>query len=170
MATTRRRDPAWRDLVPATASGVLGAALWAAVEPLDQRAFGFRYSDALNITEDRAVAQPELARPLRPHEIKLLHSPLPPDLPTTNKDILILMAAYEGNIDRYVRLRRPFFIRNELNCLVRGIYNSTTFARWWLDALLENPNPPAVAKRHADRPAVPCRAVSEPGAARSITD
>jgi hypothetical protein len=64
-------------------------------------------------------------------EMELLHNPLPLNLPAVNKDILILMAAYEGNIDRYARLRRPTLIYNEENCIVRGIYHSTSFARWW---------------------------------------
>ncbi|KAH8664681.1 hypothetical protein BX600DRAFT_464860 [Xylariales sp. PMI_506] len=69
--------------------------------------------------------------PLALEHVPLLYSPLPPDLPTTNKDALILMAAYEGNIDRYIRLRRPVMIADELHAVVRGIYHSTTFARWW---------------------------------------
>jgi len=104
----------------------------------------FRWHDALDITEDGGVARPEIARPLRPDEIKLLQMPLPADLPTTNKDLLILMAAYEGNVDRYARLRRPFMLEDEPMCLIRGIYHSTSFARWWLDEL-ETQDPPAKA-------------------------
>lgn len=62
---------------------------------------------------------------------QLLYLPLPLDLPMTNKDALILMAAYEGNVDRYVRLRRPVLVEDELNCILRGIYHHTTFAKWW---------------------------------------
>lgn len=62
--------------------------------------------------------------------VPLLYEALPRDLPTVNKDLLILMAAYEGNIDRYARLRRPQMIPNELYCVIRGIYHHTTFARW----------------------------------------
>lgn len=62
---------------------------------------------------------------------QLLYLPLPLDLPMTNKDALILMAAYEGNVDRYVRLRRPALVEDELNCILRGIYHHTTFAKWW---------------------------------------
>ena len=62
----------------------------------------------------------------------LLYSPLPDDLPAAvNKDVLILMAAYHGNVDRYSRLRRPSLVTNEVECVVRGIYHSTEFALWW---------------------------------------
>lgn len=61
----------------------------------------------------------------------LLWSPLPRDLPTTRKDPLIVMAAYEGNLDRYLRLRRPIMVDEEAYAVVRGIYHNTTFAKWW---------------------------------------
>jgi len=61
----------------------------------------------------------------------LLCSPLPADLPNVNKDLLILVAAYSGNIDRYVRLRRPERSEDEMQCIVRGIYHDTMFAKWW---------------------------------------
>lgn len=67
--------------------------------------------------------------------VSLLYEPLPPDLPALNKDLLILMAAYEGNVDRYLRLRRPRMINHELHCVIRGIYHHTTFARWAGNAL-----------------------------------
>ncbi|CAN8098029.1 unnamed protein product [Discula destructiva] len=71
-------------------------------------------------------------RPLAEEHVPLLYSPLPADLPAVaNKDVLIHMAAYEGNVDRYARLRRPFFIKDELGCIIRGIYLNTTFAKWW---------------------------------------
>ncbi|KAG6357403.1 hypothetical protein INS49_013280 [Diaporthe citri] len=61
----------------------------------------------------------------------LLWNPLPRDLPSGNKDLLILMAAYHGNVDRYARLRRPaHFLTAEAYCVVRGIYNNTMFAKW----------------------------------------
>lgn len=69
--------------------------------------------------------------PLQPEYAHLLYSPLPLDLPPINKDVLILMAAYEGNIDRYVRLRRPHLIDGEAFCVVRGIHHSAAFARFW---------------------------------------
>lgn len=40
------------------------------------------------------------------------------------------MTAYYGDIDRYVRLRRPVMIKNEMQCIVRGIYHNTMFAKW----------------------------------------
>jgi hypothetical protein len=61
----------------------------------------------------------------------LFHSPLPPDLPTTRKNHLIIMAAYEGNLDRYVRLRRPSMVWGEAEAAIHGIYHSTTFAKYW---------------------------------------
>jgi hypothetical protein len=61
----------------------------------------------------------------------LLTVPLPLDLPEGNKDILILMAAYNGDIDRYARLRRPKMHPMEPYCIIRGIYHSTFFAHWW---------------------------------------
>jgi len=64
-------------------------------------------------------------------EIQLLTSPLPHDLPTVQKDLLILMAAYYGDVDRYNRLRRPKTIPKEYKCCVRGIYHNTPFAVWW---------------------------------------
>ena len=61
----------------------------------------------------------------------LLYRPLPKDLPPINKDLLILQAAFEGNVDRYHRLRRPMMIELEWECVIRGIYHSTPFAKWW---------------------------------------
>lgn len=68
---------------------------------------------------------------------QLLCQPLPADLPTVKKEILINMAAYHGNIDRYVRLRRPKLVPAEVECCMRGIYHHPTFARWWTT----QPNP-----------------------------
>ncbi|KAK2038861.1 hypothetical protein LZ31DRAFT_559243 [Colletotrichum somersetense] len=67
---------------------------------------------------------------LQAGDIDLLHQPLPRDLPPVNKDILILMAAWDGNIDRYARLRRPVTVHNEVSAVVRGAYHHTPFARW----------------------------------------
>lgn len=91
-----------------------------------------------NITEDMNVDDVD---PFAKYEItehtrevnyvpELLHQPLPVDLPQGNKDVLILMAAYYGNIERYSRLRRPRVIEGELGCLVRGIYHNSMFALW----------------------------------------
>lgn len=52
------------------------------------------------------------------------------DLPTVEKDLLILMAANYGNIDRYPRLRRPAHVEGELNCVARGAHHDTMFALW----------------------------------------
>lgn len=69
---------------------------------------------------------------LTEEQAALLYLPLPVDLPPmASKDVLIHMAAYEGNVDRYARLRRPFMIKDELYCVIRGIYHNTTFAKWW---------------------------------------
>lgn len=75
-----------------------------------------------DITKRRLASRPDL---------RLLYEPLPADLPTVQKDTLIVMAAYLGNVDRYVRLRRPKHVENEITCCVRGIYHNTFFAVWW---------------------------------------
>lgn len=62
--------------------------------------------------------------------IRLLYTPLPVDPPTLQKYFLILSAAWRGDIDRYVRLGRPFMLDNELACVVRGMYHSPLFAKW----------------------------------------
>ncbi|KAF5681677.1 hypothetical protein FCIRC_5402 [Fusarium circinatum] len=72
-------------------------------------------------------------RPIPSETLSLLCTPLPRHLSTVDKDILILMAAYTGNMDRYARLRRPRTINGEMQCIVRGIYHNTFFARWCYD-------------------------------------
>lgn len=92
-----------------------------------------------NITEDWSVNDFDAESSLENRRITstgdemtaLLWSPLPTDLPEGNKDILILTAAYHGNIDRYSRLRRPKMLQAESSCIVRGIYHNPLFARWW---------------------------------------
>ncbi|KAB5569907.1 hypothetical protein GE09DRAFT_957716, partial [Coniochaeta sp. 2T2.1] len=69
--------------------------------------------------------------PVDPEAVRLLHQPLPRDLPTVDKNLLILMAAWSGDIDRYARLRRPRMIAGEVACLVRGIHHNTFFAKWY---------------------------------------
>jgi len=111
---------------------------------------GFR-PQTFDITEDQSIGErathdgfwwEEEEEPLRPFEVPmadLLVRPLPPDLPTGEKNLLILMAAYNGDIDRYARLRRPAMLRAELFCLVRGAYHHPLFAAWLAglgDALL----------------------------------
>jgi hypothetical protein len=83
-----------------------------------------------NIDEDTVYVEP--ASPTSP-DVMLLYSPLPLDLPAfeKDKDTLILMAAYDGNIDRYSRLRRPYRVEGETACIVRGIYHHSSFAKWW---------------------------------------
>ncbi|KAF9884543.1 hypothetical protein FE257_001488 [Aspergillus nanangensis] len=63
--------------------------------------------------------------------IRLLYNPLPHGLPTVDKDLLILMAAWSGNIDRYIRLRRPKMQGYEIPCVIRGIHNHPLFSKWW---------------------------------------
>jgi len=87
-----------------------------------------------NITEDWGVSEVstkvEVAI-LNDEEAALLGMPLPFNLPTIHKDLLILAAACDGNVDRYVRLRRPRgSITGELHCLVSGTYKSTAMALW----------------------------------------
>ncbi|KFY34087.1 hypothetical protein V494_07071 [Pseudogymnoascus sp. VKM F-4513 (FW-928)] len=66
-----------------------------------------------------------------PEVVQYLYTPLPADLPHVNKDILIIHAAYEGNVDRYSRLRRPRMLNGEFQCVLRGIFHNTMFAKWW---------------------------------------
>lgn len=87
-----------------------------------------------NITEDWLVAEHDhghTADRLTYKEASLLYTPLPADLPNDRKDILILLAAYNGDIDRYARLARPRHVRHEVSCIIRGIYHNTMFAKWW---------------------------------------
>lgn len=56
----------------------------------------------------------------------MLHTPLPSHSPAITKDPLILMAAYEGNLDRYARLRRPKMLDREAEAVIRGVYDNTT--------------------------------------------
>ncbi len=102
------------------------------------------FEDGFDITEDMSMGDIDEAsnsnaqsssNPSRNsnHAAKLLYTPLPLDLNVTSKekDLLILMAAYYGDIDRYFRLRRRTQLRKELNCIVRDIYHNTLFAKWW---------------------------------------
>jgi hypothetical protein len=63
------------------------------------------------------------------------------DLPILEKDVLTQMAAYDGNVDRYVRLMHPRRLRTdcELYSILRGIYHNTMSARWWADQIETNP-------------------------------
>lgn len=92
-----------------------------------------------DITEDGSMGanHPELKSQtdqptLAPHEIVLLHSPLPFDLPTMQKTTLTLCAAYRGDIDRWNRLRgrRTWPLRLESTCLAHGCQFNTSMAVW----------------------------------------
>ncbi|KAF4959600.1 hypothetical protein FSARC_10686 [Fusarium sarcochroum] len=112
-----------------------------------------------NITEDGAIDNETIrldSAKLTEDETALFNSPLPFNLPTMHKDLLILMAAYEGNVDRYVRLRRPFKISREFACLVRGIYHSTTMANY----LSSNPHAVESLKLHQSEVRIFQRAIN----------
>ena len=79
----------------------------------------------LNKASDWISEPKHRATPAVDERVVLFYSPLPMDLPNINKDLLILHAAYSGNIDRYIRLRRPTMIQQEYACIIRGIYHST---------------------------------------------
>ncbi|KAF2448506.1 hypothetical protein P171DRAFT_353558 [Karstenula rhodostoma CBS 690.94] len=93
-------------------------------------------ASSFDITEDGAwdkdnlntgVATPRLTE----SDMALFESPLPFDLPAMRKDLLILVAAFEGNLDRYARLRRPgHAVDGELNCVIAGVYKSIAMANW----------------------------------------
>ena len=89
-------------------------------------------SDYFDITEDgniksyiEGMQDEAQATPTNAEMTRLFWQPLTFDLPEGNKDLLILMAAYHGNIDRYHRLRRPKMLPAEPNCIIRGIYHNT---------------------------------------------
>lgn len=103
----------------------------------DEDDFSLFHSDGFeenyfNITEDMNIDKETSPMTKPRYDVtQLLSEPLPLHLPTVEKDLLILIAAYYGDIDRYVRLRRPVFIDKEVNCCVHGIYHNTMFALWW---------------------------------------
>lgn len=89
-----------------------------------------------NITEDQCIEESlpkseELPSPPAGFMLDLLSCPLPINLPAGSKDLLILAAAFYGDVDRYVRLRRPVPLQSEIFCVVRGIYHNSLFALWW---------------------------------------
>ncbi|OJJ54404.1 hypothetical protein ASPSYDRAFT_61033 [Aspergillus sydowii CBS 593.65] len=69
----------------------------------------------------------------------LVYTSLPADLPFIDKDKLIKVAAYNGEIDRYARLRRPQMLEDEWAMVVHGIYHNPTFAKWWSTQIPEHP-------------------------------
>jgi hypothetical protein len=83
-----------------------------------------------NIAEDWGIDDYNLELP-DSAAVPLLYSPLPADVPTVHRDLLILATAFSGNIDRYARPRHPTMILGEYHCVVRGIYHDTMFAKWW---------------------------------------
>ncbi|OBT51233.1 hypothetical protein VE04_09110 [Pseudogymnoascus sp. 24MN13] len=107
---------------PFERDGTFGQSLWL-----------WRWNLYFDITEDGHVDNYEKEdRPAPdPHVVQYLYTPLPVDLPNINKDVLILQAAYSGNVDRYARLRRPRMLRGEFQCVMRGIFHNTMFAKWW---------------------------------------
>lgn len=56
------------------------------------------------------------------------------------KTLLIEMAAYDGKVDRYARLRHPLdkMYHLELMSVIRGIHLHSMFARWWGDQTMQN--------------------------------
>jgi hypothetical protein len=116
-------------------------------EDEDEEPFYFIESRGYNIhtfdiTEDMNIDIHNTEVPdatISPLLLDLLSSPLPFDLPAINKNLLILMAAYYGDIDRYARLRRPEPVHQEINCCVRGIFHNTMFAIWWSKQQQQNP-------------------------------
>ncbi|KAF6805745.1 hypothetical protein CPLU01_15963 [Colletotrichum plurivorum] len=87
------------------------------------------YKHYFDIQEDERVGEPgdpSVYQTLENEHVSLFYSPLPRDLPTINKDVLIIMAAWDGNFERYARLRRPCRIANEISA---GEYLPLVF--WW---------------------------------------
>lgn len=116
-----------------------------------------------NITEDMNVGEVNSEEPQLNYLPELLSQPLPTDLPRGNKDVLILMAAYYGNIERYARLRRARVIDKERGCLVRGIYHNSMFALWCATQII----PDEVASAHV-RKAIHARMIMNNDLSRAI--
>lgn len=93
-----------------------------------------------NITEDWGIDDHDCDAPEAPEDyVPLVYSPLPADLPLINKDKLIHVAAYNGDIDRYARLRRPQMLEHEWALVIHGIYHYPFFAKYWTTQLPEHP-------------------------------
>lgn len=106
---------------------------------------------SFNITEDLGIddhTMKFISHTLTDNEIALFTSPLPTDLPTMHKELLILVAAFEGNLDRWARLRRPGGNPYELLCVLPGIYKSFAMAKWLDDnpEIMESIAPPSEIK------------------------
>ncbi|KAJ5801018.1 uncharacterized protein N7518_003086 [Penicillium psychrosexuale] len=103
-------------------------------------------ADDIDIEEDGFIGfeeEIEIDRDaiLGPGDSEYLWMPLSPDLPVLDKRLPTQMAAWEGNVDRYARFMHPRRLRTEIeyNCILRGIYHHTSFARWWAYQLETNP-------------------------------
>lgn len=73
----------------------------------DSRSWDRFYTDPyyFNITGDWGIYDHDCKGPKAPEDyLPLVYSPLPADFPLINKDKLIHVAAYNGDIDRYARL------------------------------------------------------------------
>ncbi|VTO88652.1 unnamed protein product [Fusarium graminearum] len=77
---------------------------------------------------------------LTDEEVELLFNPLPRDLPTVKKTLLVQMAAHDGNIERYAQLTKSGRTLTLLDkdCVVRGVLHHTMYARWWADQIKNN--------------------------------
>ncbi|OQD76509.1 hypothetical protein PENDEC_c004G02430 [Penicillium decumbens] len=84
-----------------------------------------------NITEDRNVDEFDSELPPAQDVSEFLYTPLPFDLPVIDKDLLILIAAWNGDVGRYHRLRRHTMIDKEFACMIHGFCHNTFFAKWW---------------------------------------
>ena len=89
-----------------------------------------------NITEDLCLDTvdytPASITAAKKTATEYLYTALPRDLPALDKDVLIVVAASNGDVDRYTRLHRPgWYLSAEHGCIIRGIYHNTFFAKWW---------------------------------------
>ncbi|KAJ5818248.1 hypothetical protein N7474_003839 [Penicillium riverlandense] len=103
-------------------------------------------ADDIDIEEDGFIGLESLGledcdAKFGPGDSEQLWMPLPPDLPVLEKRLQTQMAAWDGNVDRYARLMHPRRLRTEIeyNCILRGIYHNTAFARWWAYQLETHP-------------------------------
>ncbi|EFR05108.1 hypothetical protein MGYG_08117 [Nannizzia gypsea CBS 118893] len=124
-------------------------------EELNPRVYNYRPWRRIwdwSIEEDNFISEQESSWPdkyniLTNEEVQLLYTPLPQDLPTMKKDLLVQMAAHDGNIDRYARLAPRWPMKEEeVICVLRGIYHNTMFARFWADEIKRNPRRVQVLK------------------------
>ncbi|CEJ85892.1 hypothetical protein VHEMI03949 [[Torrubiella] hemipterigena] len=97
----------------------------------ERRTMGLKKFEEEEADEERRREEELKPSSAKTNTMELLSSPLPADLPPCDKNVMICMAAYYGDIDPYNRLRRPYLIGNEMECVVRGIYHNTQFAVWW---------------------------------------